>query len=313
MKPKRFAPVLGLALLLVCEGVAIAQDQEGSKGIKAEVFIGNRPPVRSSRRPTASKKPTYKSSQLVSLAGPPPGKEFAQLGVTIWRFRPSTSADKTKELVEEVDAPSTHWSLERISEGTLLAPGQKVRLSIESLSRDGYLYVINREEYSDGSLGDARLIFPTKLTPDGANRVKAGKMIYIPGPPRYFRIKPSASSKTHVAEVLTLLVSSQPLIDPNQLATTAITLSREQVESWERQWATQATKFEMEGGAGKTMTEKEQKASTDDATLTQNDPSPQTIYRLAIKPNDAVVIRLPLRFTQAKAGDLTNVKQRKPN
>lgn len=311
MKHERLATVLGLGLLLVCGGVAIAQDQEGSKGIKAEVFIGNRPTQSSGRRPIARKKPTYKSSQVVSSAGPPPGKEFAQLGVTIWRFRPSTSADKTKELVEEVDAPSTQWSLERIQEGTLLAPGQKVRLSIESLSRDGYLYVINREEYSDGSLGDARLIFPTRLTPDGANRVKAGKMIHIPGPPRYFRIKPSVSSKTHVAEVLTLLVSSQPLIDPNQLLDTAITLSREQVESWERRWAAQATKFEMEGGAGKTMTEKEQKASTEDATLTQNDPSPQTIYRLAIKPDDAVVIRLPLRFTQAKAGGLTNLKQPK--
>jgi len=313
MNKERFAPVFGLALLLVCGGFAVAQDQEGSKGIKAEVFIGNRPSQSSGRRPIARKKPTYKSSQLVSSAGPPPGKEFAQLGVTIWRFRPSTAADKTKELVEEVDAPSSQWSLERISEGTLLAPGQKVRLSIESLSRDGYLYVINREEYADGSLGDARLIFPTRRTPEGANRVKAGKMIYIPGPPRYFRIKPSASPKGHVAEVLTLLVSSQPLVDPGQLSDTAITLSREQVESWERQWATQATKFEMEGGAGQTMTETEQKASTDAAALTQDDPVPQTIYRLAIKPDDAVVIRLPLRFTPAKAGDLTDLKQRKQN
>jgi hypothetical protein len=70
----------------------------------------------------------------------------------------------------------------------------------------------------------------------------------------------------------------------------------------------------MEGGAGQTMTEKEQKASTDDAAaLTQDDPAPQTIYRLTIKPDDAVVIRLPLRFTPAKAGDLTNLKQRKQN
>src|SRR5687768_9139730 len=112
---KEFVPVLGLTLLLVCGGVAKGQDQEGSKGIKAEVFIGNRPRQASGRRPIARKKPTYKSSQLVSSAGPPPGKEFAQLGVTIWRFRPSTAADKTKELVEEVDAPSSEWSLERIS------------------------------------------------------------------------------------------------------------------------------------------------------------------------------------------------------
>jgi hypothetical protein len=291
-----------VVMLFSVGGVGSALGQEdGSKSIKAEEFIRNRPRKPPGGSRIASKKPTYKSSQAGSAAAPPQGKMFAQVGVTIWRFRPSTSADKTKELVEEEGEEPSQWSLERIEEGTLLSPGQRVRLSIESLSRDGYLYVINREEYADGSLGDARLIFPTKRTPDGANRVKAGKMIYIPGPPRYFRIKPSASPKGHVAEVLTLLVSSQPLIDPNQLSATAITLSREQVESWERQWATQVTKFEMEGGAGQTMTEKEQKASTDDTTLTQADPAPQTIYRLAIKPDDALVIRLPLRFTQTKS------------
>lgn len=282
----------------------LAAQEEGSKGIKAEEFINNRPtkPLGSRRTTLAAKKPTYKTSEVAAAAVPPPGKEFAQVGVTLWRFRPSTSGDKTKELVEEEgESEPTQWSLERMEEGTLLAPGQKVRLSIESLSRDGYLYVINREEYADGSFGDARLIFPTKRTLEGANRVKAGKMVYIPGPPRYFRIKPSSSSKGHVAEVLTVLVSSKPLIDPSQLSNTAITLPEEQVEAWEKQWATQATKFEMEGGAGRVMTEKEQSAASDDAaSLSQDDPVPQTIYRLAIKPEDALVIRLPLKFTQPK-------------
>jgi hypothetical protein len=226
---------------------------------------------------------------------------FAQVGVTLWRARPATPADKTKELVEEAESGPTEVSLERIEEGTLLSPGQKVRLSIESLSRDGYLYVINREEYADGSLGDARLIFPTKRTPASATRVKAGKMVYIPGPKGYFRIKPSSSPKGHVAEVLTVLVSSKPLIDPSQLSTTAITLPNQQVEAWEKQWAAQPTKFEMEGGAGRVMTEKEQSAASEEAaSLSQDDPVPQTIYRLAIKPEDALVIRLPLKFTSAK-------------
>lgn len=294
----------GLFLFSAAIQPLIAQE-EGSKGIKAEEFIKERPtqPVGSKRPTVAARRPTYKTAQSVTSAIPPPGKVFAQVGVTLWRFRPSTSGDKTKELVEEEDGGSepTQWSLERMEEGTPLAPGQKVRLSIESLSRDGYLYVINREEYADGSLGDARLIFPTKRTPEGANKVKAGKMVYIPGPPRYFRIKPSSSPKGHVAEVLTVLVSSKPLIDPSQLSTTAITLPNQQVEAWEKQWAAQPTKFEMEGGAGRVMTEKEQSAaSAEAASLSQDDPVPQTIYRLAIKPEDALVIRLPLKFTPAK-------------
>jgi hypothetical protein len=296
-----------LSFTLVYSLAAITANAQGdeTKGIKAEEFIKDRPtkPVARRRATPATRKPTYKTSQVAAAATvPPPGKVFAQVGVTLWRFRPSTSGDKTKELVEEEgESEPTQWSLERMEAGTLLAPGQKVRLSIESLSRDGYLYVINREEYADGSFGDARLIFPTKRTPEGANRVKAGKMVYIPGPPRYFRIKPSSSPKGHVAEVLTVLVSPTPLIDPNQLANTAITLPKETVDGWEKQWATQATKFEMEGGAGRVMTEEEQSAaSLDAASLSRDDPVPQTIYRLAIKPEDALVIRLPLKFTPPK-------------
>jgi hypothetical protein len=296
---------LSVVMVWPFAGISATAQEVQTKGIKAEEFIKERPAnpagnTRGRRTPPA-RKPTYKTSETVAAALPPPGKVFAQVGVTLWRARPSTSADKTKELVEEVDSEPTEWSLERIEEGTLLTPGQKVRLSIESLSRDGYLYVINREEYADGSLGAARLIFPTKKTAEGALRVKAGKMVYIPGPRGYFRIKPSSSPKGHVAEVLTVLVSSKPLIDSGRLSATAITLANEEVESWEKQWATQATKFEMEGGAGRVMTEKEQSAaSADAASLSQDDPVPQTIYRVAIKPEDALVIRLPLKFTPAK-------------
>jgi Domain of unknown function (DUF4384) len=303
---------LRITLMVLCSVVllcgmgalatVLAQDEEGSKGIKAEEFIENRSKP-GGRKITTARKPTYKTPQRAIDAIPPPGKIFAQVGVTIWRFRPATSRDKTKELVEEEgDSSPSQWALERIEEGTLLTPGQKVRLSIESLSRDGYLYVINREEYADGSLGDARLIFPTKLTPDGANRVKAGKMVYIPRAPRYFRIKPSSSSKGHVGEMITVLVASKPLIDPNELSQTSIKLSPEQIEAWEKQWTAQPTKFEMEGGAGQTMTEKEQSAaSAQGEVLTQDDPVPQTIFRLAIKPDDALLIRLPLRFTKPKS------------
>lgn len=308
MKIRLLLSVLSVVMVWPLAGTSASAQDVQTKGIKAEEFIKERPAKPTggvgSRRTRPARKPTYKTSQAAAAAAvaPPPGKVFAQVGVTLWRFRPSTSGDRTKELVEEEGEPEkTEWSLERMEEGTLLSPGQKVRLSIESLSRDGFLYVINREEYADGSLGDARLIFPTKKTAEGATRVKAGRMVYIPGPRGYFRIKPSSSPKGHVAEVLTVLVSSKPLIDSARLANTAITLSKEEVEAWEKKWATQATKFEMEGGAGRVMTEREQSAaSSDAASLSQDDPVPQTIYRLAIKPEDALVIRLPLKFTPPK-------------
>ncbi len=303
MSVKTFIKLSLLAVVLACPGAfsrAMAQDGETSKAIKAEVFLDNRPADPSPRRSVASKKPSYTTSQANNLASPPPGKVFAQVGVTIWRFRPATAADKTKELVEEEDAPATQWSLERISEGTLLAPGQKVRLGIESLSRDGYLYVIDREQYADGSFGDARLIFPSQRTVEGGNRVKAGKIIYIPAAPRYFRIKPSQTSKGHVAEILTVLVSAKPLFEAKQLAAGPLVVDRTQLSAWEKQWAAKPIVFEMEGGAGQTMTEKEQAAGLENAQLTQAEPVPQTIYRLTVKPEDSLLFAVPLRFTPPK-------------
>ena len=299
MLTKRASEIVlaGIVLLLCLAGpyTAKAQDEDESKAIKAEVFIKDRPAAPKKTRSTARYKTGSKSPNAANAA-PPPGTTFVQVGVTFWRFRRSTAGDKTKELVEEEEGGPTEWTLERIEEGTPLLPGQKVRLSIESLSRPGYLYVIDREQYADGTLGDPVLIFPTQKSRD-ANYVKAGRLIYIPSATGKFRIKPSEGPKVHVGEVVTILVSSQPLIDPAQLSSKAIKLPRQQVESWEKQWGAKATRFEMDGGAGQTMTEKEQAAGANSSQeLTQDDPVPQTVYRVAIKPDNPIILSVPLRF-----------------
>ena len=299
MLTKRAAKIVlsGLVLLLCLAGpyAVRAQDEDDSKAIKAEQFIRERPAA-PKKTPFSAKYKTGPKSPNAANATPPPGTTFVQVGVTFWRFRRSTAADRTKELVEEDEGGPAEWTLERIEEGTPLLPGQRVRLSIESLSRSGYLYVIDREQYADGSLGDPVLIFPTQKSRD-TNQVKAGRLIYIPSATGKFKIKPSEGPKVHVGEVVTILVSAQPLIDPDHLGAKAIKLPREQVDSWEKQWGAKVTKFEMAGGAGQTMTEKEQAAGANGSQqLTQDDPAPQTVYRVAIKPNDPVIVSVPLRF-----------------
>lgn len=272
---------------------AVAQDEDTSKAIKAEVFIKDRKPA--ARKSTVRYRPAVKVPIDPNAAVPPPGMTFAQVGVTFWRFRRSTAADKTKELVEDEDG-AVEWTLERIEEGTPLAPGQRVRLSIESLSRAGYLYVIDREQYADGSLGPPVLIFPTQKTRD-TNYVKPGRLIYIPSPSGKFRIKPSEGPKPHVGELITIMVASKPLIDPEQLGVRSIRLPVQQVESWEKQWGVATTRFELADGAGATMTEKEQAAGANAAAeLTQDDPVPQTVYRLAIKPENPIFFSVPMKF-----------------
>jgi hypothetical protein len=291
--PTAFIIVIAAITWLTCTAFVQAQDEDDSKAIKAEVFIKERPASPKRNRSTGRYKPVTKSTNDVTRI-PPPGTSFVQVGVTFWRFRPSNGADKTKELVEEDDGGPTEWTLERIEEGTPLSPGQRVRISIESLTRSGYLYVIDREQYADGTLGDPMLLFPTQKTSE-ANYVKAGRLIYIPSATGKFKIRPSAGA--YVGELVTILVAPQTLIDPNQLSAKAITLPRQQVESWEKQWGTKTTRFELDGGAGQAMTEKEQTAGANGSPeLTQEDPVPQTVYRMAIRPADSIILSVPLKF-----------------
>jgi len=56
-------------------------------------------------------------------------------------------------MIVHEDSASKQWTPERISPDTKLAQGDKLRISVEG-ARKGYLYVIDREQYADGSLGE---------------------------------------------------------------------------------------------------------------------------------------------------------------
>src|SRR5947207_8443235 len=150
MKNKRRATRLPLTLCLLILGAGsftftAAQDEE--KGIRAEEFIGTRPALNPPKRNAPASPARYKTTTktpAATTATPPAGLAFAQVGITTWRFRKSTARDKTKELIEvDVEEGPAEYTLERVQDGTPLATGQIVRLSIESLTRDGYLYVID--------------------------------------------------------------------------------------------------------------------------------------------------------------------------
>ncbi len=291
----RLRAILALSILLALAlPFSVRSQDDDSKAIKAEVFIKTRP--QKTTRSTAKYRPVTKPREVVAKT-PPAGTDFAQLGLTLWRFRKTKATDKTKELVEEDEGP-VEWTLERIPEGTLLSPGQRIRLSFESLSRTGYVYVIDREEYADGTFGEPILIYPTQKAA-GTNRVEPGKLIYIPSATGRFIIKPSDSVKKHIAESITIIVSTRPLIADDQLQPRSIKLQPGQFNAWQKQWAVAPTKFEMDGGAGQSMTEAEQMAAKlNSQLLTQEDPIPQTVFRVALKPDAPMFVTVPLRFAQ---------------
>lgn len=320
MKNQPFSPPAVLIGILLI-GVALfpnvlAQDQsppeaeEGrSRAIVAETFLRAR-----TSSPSASKlgaaairrpanQPLYRkaaSGNAVAAGARSTTKKaaLAQLGITIWKLRPAVSADQGARMLVHEKGSKSEWTPVRIESETGLAAGDRVRVSIESPTR-GYLYVVDREQFSDGSLGDAYLIFPTKRTRNGDNRVRPGKLIDIPAQeddPNYFTLLPATGRSDQVGELLTIIVSSTPL--ELQLGDEALKISETDLASWEKAGAGLYTRHELIGGAGLTWTEAEKQASAGSSAkyLTRQQPAPQTVFRGVSNSGRLMLVNVPLRY-----------------
>jgi hypothetical protein len=279
---------------------SIAMQREETRGLRVKKIEESRPP---STTPKDSEQPrTYRSTS--STATPSDLRKSASateaiIGVTLWRLRPPDVTDnKEARILEHHATKRAEWTAERIEAGKLMNEGARVRVSIESPST-GYLYVVDREQYADGSMGDAYLIFPTTSTRGGNNAVVAGRVIEFPAQednPPYFTL--SRSRADHIGEALIIIVSPQPIADL-PLSATPMKLSSERLVQWEKDWGGRAEQFELEGGAGRPYTKEEKAAGRDGSRmLTQGDPLPQTVMRLNAKPGSPVLIKLMLPIAQ---------------
>ncbi len=287
---------LFLSSLLACMATAATQTGAGqpaaqedqSRQIVAEEFVTARPAGARAKSP----RPRYKRTAGTAAAG-----DSARLGMTLWRLRPAATAgdqSQARLLVHESTGDST-WTAERVDADAPLTIGDKVRLSFES-AQPGFLYVIDREQYSDGTFSEPYLIFPTSRTRGGDNRVAAGRVIEVPDQadrPNYFSVRRSRPDQ--VAEMLTVIVSPTPL-DGTTLSSGPSKLVAADLARWEQRWAGPVEQLALEGGAARVWTAAEQRAGEDAARLlTQDDPPPQTVYRMKTAPGAAmlVTVRLP--------------------
>ena len=116
-----------------------------------------------------AKTPTNKTTfKLPADTKAPEGWE--QIGVTFWRMVPETKSipgDKvTARMLVQESGTDQQYTPQRVAAGTAFKIGDKVRLSFET-PRTGYLYVIDREIYADGKVGEPYLIFPTRSARGG--------------------------------------------------------------------------------------------------------------------------------------------------
>jgi hypothetical protein len=223
------------------------------------------------------------------------------VGITVWRLRPASRADAGERIIVHDEAAAKEWLPQRISANTRLAQGDRVRISVEA-ARTGYLYVIDREQYADGSLGEPYLIFPTTRTLGGNNQVTVGKLIEIPAQddsPPYFTVKKTRAD--HVAEVMSVIISPTPLMNVH-IAESAYKLSNMLVASWENSWSDRVGFLEMEKSVGQAWTKDEKDAAAADTrVLTAQAPAPHLLfYRASAKTDEPVMVKLHLWYGSPK-------------
>jgi hypothetical protein len=295
------AGLLSIFTFAVCLFANVqGQGDQSVRDIISEDFVKARP-----ARPAASSgsarraryKPAAKST--TSTGAPAPSSSTAaQLGLTIWRLRPSSAMDNGGRIIVHHEGEAEDWTPERVESTTLLQMGERIRFSFES-PQTGYLYVVDREQYANGSTGDPYLIFPTTRTRNGDNQVAPGRIIEIPGQedrPNFFTLRRSRPDQT--GEWLTVIVTPQPM-EEIAIGAKPLLLSSAQVAQWENQWGGGTEKFEMTNGAGKTWTDAEQQAGANATRqLTREDHGPQTIYRVAVKPGAPFLIKVGLRYSR---------------
>lgn len=280
--------ILGL-ILLVMIGVSLAMAQnpeDMTRKLWDTAFTDS-----------AAKKNTRRRPSAYRLATPNvPTNNVAPetvVGVTLWRLRPARQTDSGERLIVHEDNADNEWIPERISANTRLVQGDKLRMSVEAV-RGGYLYVIDREQYADGSLGEPYLIFPTTRTAGGDNQVAIGRLVEIPAQddnPPFFTMKKSRAD--HVAEVLSVIVSPTKL-DGIEITDKALKLTDAQVSAWEKAWGSSVGNLEMET-TGQTWTKEEKDART--RALTASAPPPQLVfYRPSVKPTEPMFVKLKLSY-----------------
>ena len=279
--------VSGLMLLvLIVVSVLAQKPEEATRKLWDTAFIA----------PASSKKTTVRR-RVYRIATPNvPVNDVAPetvVGVTLWRLRPANRTDSGERLIVHDDNAVSEWLPERISATTRLVQGDRLRMSVETV-RSGYLYVIDREQYADGTLGEPYLIFPTTRTSGGNNQVSVGRLLEIPAQddsPPFFTMKKSRPD--HVAEVLSVIVTPSPLGDV-QISDKAQKLTDAQVAGWEKAWGTSVGHLEM-STTGQAWTKAEKDATT--RALTASAPTPQLLfYRPSLKSTEPMFVKLRLQY-----------------
>lgn len=223
------------------------------------------------------------------------------MGITFWRVDSGSSKG-----IEEVGVEQTQ---DRLDTNATYTNGDTIRLNVVSPT-GGYLYIVDQEQYADGTFGPAVLAFPTLGLRGGNNLIEAWESVQVPAYPKSWRFRPRTlaegeARKVQTAELLTIIISPKPLIDRSLITNNQLTLTKGEFESWKTKWKTTTTiqQFDMENSTGKVV--KSRPKGVDEvgteATTNEEELDAQTTYKVAIKPGAPIMVTVPLKFQAPEA------------
>jgi hypothetical protein len=280
-----------LILVVMSVSFCLAEPQMAQKADEATRKLWDTAFISSNTRKSSKRRSGYRiATPNVPIENVAPD---TVVGVTLWRLRPANRSDSGERLIVHDDNATKEWLPERISANTKLIQGDRLRISVEAV-RAGYLYVIDREQYADGTLGEPYLIFPTTRTVGGDNEVAIGRLLEIPAQgdsPPFFTMRKSRPD--HVAEVMSVLVTPTKL-EGLEITNKAQKLSEAQVAEWEKTWGSSVGRLEM-STTGQAWTREEKDSNT--RALTASAPAPQLLfYRPSAKTTEPIFVKLRLQY-----------------
>lgn len=265
-----------------------AQEDE-SKGFQPKSFV-KRPAQKKATNKPPSAQPKYRRISKPIRKPAQIKTEMASVGFTVWKLK-ALNNNGTKGVGENQSSTTekSETVFERVNSETPLVVGEVFQLSVESLSHNGFLYIIHRELYVDDTYSIPKIIYPIR----GKNNYVTPGMLISTG---VFDVLPPKSKKQQVAEVFTVIISPKALVPPEQLRAGFLNLDPAKFNEWINKWKVDVSVIEQETGAGQEMTEEEAKGIGENVTLTQDDPLPLTFYQSYIKPGDAILTNVHVKF-----------------
>jgi hypothetical protein len=214
-------------------------------------------------------------------------------------MRRSNSSDPVqfRGLVHDQDpSGEAEWTPERSDLDAPIRSDETVRLSIES-ARKGYLYVIDRDIYPDGTFSKPTLIFPTTRLHRGDNHVEPGLIVEIPDArdkPPAFRVEKSRPDQVGV--LLTIIVAPAPIAGL-AVPSNAVKLTEQQVAGWEHRWGSSVQRLD-QNDPGKVYTTAEAAAAKGGkGSLRADDPIPSTLFHCHPNPAEPMLVKVRLKLS----------------